>query len=71
MAPARERLVDLHRDYHLQEVIVTNSVPQTGAFQSLPFVSVRCLSYTLTRVINRIHYNRPVSELFTPAPWVQ
>jgi ribose-phosphate pyrophosphokinase len=68
MAPARERLVELHRDYHLKEVVVTNSVPQTAAFQSLSFVSVRGLSDTLTRVINRIHYNRPVSEVFTQAP---
>jgi ribose-phosphate pyrophosphokinase len=64
MEPARERLSELHTDYHLKEVVVTNSIPQTDVFQALPFVSVRCLSDTLTRVINRIHYNRSVSELF-------
>ena len=69
MAPAAQRLEELHSHYHLKEVVVTNSIPQTDAFQSLPFVSVRCLSDTLTRVINRIHYNRPVSELCTPAPF--
>ncbi len=71
MAPAAERLVELHSDYHLREVVVTNSIPQTDMFQSLPFVSIRCLSDTLTRVINRIHYNRPVTELFTQAPWIE
>jgi phosphoribosylpyrophosphate synthetase len=60
---ALERLVELHHDYHLKKVVITNSIPQTDAFQSLPFASVRCLSDTLTRVINRIHYNRPVSEV--------
>jgi phosphoribosylpyrophosphate synthetase len=65
VASAAERLAELHSDYHLKEMVVTNSIPQTAAFQSLPFVSVRCLSDTLTRVINRIHYNRPASELFS------
>lgn len=71
MAPATERLVELHRDYHLREVIVTNSIPQTGEVEALPFVSIRGLSDTLSRVINRIHYNRPVSagELFTQVPF--
>lgn len=70
MAPAAQRLVELHSDFHLKKVVVTNSIAQTDAFQSLPFVSVLCLSDTLTRVINRIHYNRPVSEMFTQAPWI-
>jgi ribose-phosphate pyrophosphokinase len=61
---AYERLLNLHADYHLQEVIVTNSIPQTEAFRVLPFVTVRCLSATLSRTINRIHYNRSISELF-------
>lgn len=61
---ARERLLALHTDYHLKEVIVTNSIPQTEAFKVLPFVRVRCLSDTLSRTINRIHYNRSVSEVF-------
>lgn len=61
---ARERLLELHADYHLKEVVVTNSIPQTDEFRTLPFVSVRCLSNTLARTINRIHYNRSVSEVF-------
>lgn len=61
---ARDRLLELHADYHLKEVVVTNSIPQTEEFCSLPFLSVRCLSDTLTRTINRIHYNRSVSEVF-------
>jgi ribose-phosphate pyrophosphokinase len=61
---ARERMLALHTDYHLKKLIVTNSIPQTEAFQALPFVSVRCLSDSLSRTINRIHYNRSVGELF-------
>ena len=61
---ARERLLALYTDYHLKEVVVTNSIPQTDEFQALPFVSVKCLSDTLSRTVNRIHYNRSVSEVF-------
>jgi ribose-phosphate pyrophosphokinase len=61
---ARERLLDLRTDYHLKEAVVTNSIPQTEEFRALPFVTVRCLSDTLSRTINRIHYNRSISELF-------
>ena len=64
METAREHLLGLHADYHLREVVVTNSIPQTNTFRTLPFVSVRCLSDTLSRTINRIHYSRSISELF-------
>ena len=64
MESARERLLALYTKYQLQEVVVTNSIPQTAKFHALPFVSVRCLSDTLSRTINRIHYNRSISELF-------
>jgi len=61
---ARERLSDLYANHRLKRVIVTNSIPQTGEFQDLPFVSIRCLSDMLSRTINRIHYNRSVSQAF-------
>jgi ribose-phosphate pyrophosphokinase len=61
---ARECFLALHADYYLKEIVVTNSIPQTDDFLALPFFSVRCLSDTLARTINRIHYNRSVSELF-------
>ena len=61
---ARERLFALHDNYHLKQVVVTNSIPQTDEFRTLPFVVLRCLSDTLSRAINRIHYNRSVSEVF-------
>jgi ribose-phosphate pyrophosphokinase len=64
MEIAQERLADLHANYGLRELVVTNSIPQTRMVQALPFVSVRCLSDSLSRTINRIHYNRSVSELF-------
>ena len=61
---AHERLTELYERYNLREVVVTNSVPQTEEFRSLPFVSVRCLSDALARAINRIHYEHSVSEVF-------
>jgi ribose-phosphate pyrophosphokinase len=61
---ARERLLELHTDYGLREVIVTNSIPQTKEFESLPFLSIKSLSDTLSRTINRIHYSQSVSEVF-------
>ncbi len=61
---ALEGLSRLHARYHLREVIVTDSVPQTDTFRALPFLSVRSLSGFLCRVINRIHYNRSVDGIF-------
>jgi ribose-phosphate pyrophosphokinase len=60
---AIERLIWLHDECNLREVIVTNSVPQVPDFEALPFTSVRCLADPLTRVVNRIHYNRSVNDL--------
>jgi ribose-phosphate pyrophosphokinase len=62
---ARDRLLELDASFNLREMTVTNSIPQTAEFRSLPFVSVKCLSDTLSRTINRIHHDRSVSEVFT------
>jgi ribose-phosphate pyrophosphokinase len=61
---ACERLQALHERYGLRAVIATNSIPQTEMFTGLPFFRVECLSDTLSRVINRIHYSPSVSEVF-------
>jgi ribose-phosphate pyrophosphokinase len=61
---ARDRLQTLHDKYGLRAVIATNSIPQTETFTSLAFFRVECLSDTLARTINRIHYSRSVSEVF-------
>ncbi|MFW6137795.1 MAG: ribose-phosphate diphosphokinase, partial [Spirochaetota bacterium] len=61
---ARERLSELNSEYNLKEVVITNSIPQTEEFKNLPFVTVKCLSDSLSRTINRIHYDRSVSEVF-------
>ena len=63
-AQGRDRLLALHQKYNLRKMVVTNSIPQTEAFAELPFFSVRCLSDMLARAINRIHYDRSVSEVF-------
>jgi ribose-phosphate pyrophosphokinase len=61
---ARQRLLDLHVSHGLQQVLVTDSIPQTAAFRDLSFLEVRSLADALSRTINRIHYNRSVSEVF-------
>ncbi len=58
------RLQDLYDNYALKRVIVTNSIPQTPEFKSLPFIKVLCLSDSLSKAINRVHYNKSVSEVF-------
>jgi ribose-phosphate pyrophosphokinase len=60
---ARERLVELRQKYHLEEVITTNSIPQSESFKQLDFLREVDLSGILSQVINRIHFNKPVSEL--------
>ena len=64
LAGTRDRLQQLHEDYNLERVTVTNSIPQTQEFEDLPFFHVRCLSEILCRTINRVHYNRSVSHIF-------
>lgn len=61
---ALERLSSLHRKHYLRDVVVTDSVPQTEAFRSLPFLTVRSLADPLCLVVNRIHYNRSVDGIF-------
>ena len=61
---AKERLEALHQNYYLRDVIVTNTIPQTESFRSLPFLTVRDLSGVLAEVILRVHHNRSVSELY-------
>jgi ribose-phosphate pyrophosphokinase len=60
---AYERLRGLHAAGWLRGVVVTDSVPQTQAFQQLPFLSVRSLADRLSHIIQRIHHNRPVADL--------
>lgn len=64
MPEARNRLLDLSQKGVLKEIVVTDSMPQTQDFENLPFLSVCSLSDPLTRVINRIHTDRSVSEVF-------
>ncbi len=62
---AKEKLIILNEKYCLKKVVFTNSIPQTKEFDELPFVKVCCLSDTISRTINRIHYNKSVSEVFS------
>jgi ribose-phosphate pyrophosphokinase len=63
-ADAVEMLRQLHGEHTIKQVVVTNSIPQTREVTALPFLKVCDLSGILSRTINRIHYNRSVSEIF-------
>jgi phosphoribosylpyrophosphate synthetase len=49
----------------LKKLLVTNSIPQSAEVTALPYVKVICLSDSLAKTINRIHYGKSVSEVFT------
>jgi len=61
-----ERMAALKKKYGdvFKRLIVTNSIPQTHLFKNLEFVEVACLSAQLCYVINRIHFEGSVSEIF-------
>jgi ribose-phosphate pyrophosphokinase len=61
---AYETLKMLREKEYLSTVTVTNSIPQSEVFVSLPFLRVEPLEEIFCRTINRIHYNRSVSEVF-------
>ncbi len=61
---ALDRLSELHSQGPLTELVTTDSIPQTEEFRSLPFVKLRSLAEIFCLTINRVHYNRSVSELF-------
>ena len=61
---ALERLRILHQDFQLEEVVVTDSIPQRQEFLELPFTRVVSLAEPLCTVINRIHHNQPVGDWF-------
>ena len=64
LSEARERLEELYREGSLKSLITTDSVPQTEEFRNLPFITIHSLDDIFCRTINRVHYNRSVSELF-------
>lgn len=62
---ALARLHELHRNYHLTRVIVTNSIPQSREFTTLPFLEVRSLAHAFFQAVYRIHTNQSLSNYFT------
>jgi len=54
LLPARDRLLDLYEHFGLKGVIVTNSIPQTEDFTTLPFIEVIDLSDILATKICQV-----------------
>jgi len=67
---AYERLQDLHHRYRLRELVITDSIPQTEAFRALPFVREHTLAEHLARAVNAIHYEQPLTAIFSTGPVV-
>jgi ribose-phosphate pyrophosphokinase len=57
-------LIEAHEKHGLRELHVTDTIPQTDEFLSLPFVVLHSLAGRFATTINRLHYNQSVSELF-------
>jgi ribose-phosphate pyrophosphokinase len=53
-----DQLVKLHAAYGLAEVVVTDTVPQSEPFLSLPFLSVTSVAGAVAEVIDRVHFDR-------------
>jgi len=63
---AKERLLNLHKNYKLKKVIITDTVTQPPELlRELPFLEVKSLVPYLAKAINRIHYGTSLSEEFT------
>lgn len=60
---AHQRMNELYQEGLLRRLIVTNSIPQTQAFRTLPCLEIIDLAPIFSRIINRIHYNRPLADL--------
>lgn len=67
---ALEGLIELHENYGLRRLIVTNTIPQTDHFLELPFLEVYDLAPIFAQAIYRIHYNEPLQDLF-PFPTLE
>jgi ribose-phosphate pyrophosphokinase len=63
LGTAYERLLELMQNDGLKEITITNSIPQTEAFQQIPNFFIRDISGMLSQVIFKLHHNLPVSEL--------
>jgi ribose-phosphate pyrophosphokinase len=64
LGTAYERLLELMQNDGLKEITVTNSIPQTEAFQQIPNFFIRDISGMLSQVVFKLHQNLPLNELF-------
>ncbi len=65
---AFDKLKEMNRHYSLEKVFVTNSIPQQQRFLDLHFFQVYSIAEDLALTINRMHFNRSVSEVFYSPP---
>lgn len=59
-----DRFVRAHEEFGLQELHVTDTIPQRRELLDLPFVKLHPLARRFATTLNHLHYNQSVSELF-------
>lgn len=60
---AQERLIELHENFGLEELLVTDSVPTTDKFINLEFVNIISLDEPLAKTVHCIHQNLPLTAV--------
>jgi ribose-phosphate pyrophosphokinase len=65
---AYEKMRDMHENHNLKRLYVTDTVPQQKRFTDLPYCEVYSIAEDLALTINRMHFNRSVSEVFYNPP---
>ncbi len=58
------QLVEAHRNWGLEAMHITDTVPLVGAVRDLDFVHVHPISRRFAATINHMHYDQSVSALF-------
>ncbi len=58
---AKDRLILLHEDFGLEELVITDSVPPTDDLKNLEFVKIKSIGKSLANAIHCIHRNLPLT----------
>ena len=58
-----QRFIDAHEKYGLEEVHITDTIPQPPELIKYDFIKVHSLARRFAATVNRLHYNQSVREL--------
>jgi ribose-phosphate pyrophosphokinase len=57
-------LLDLNKNFGLEEFHTTDTIPQVSSIKELNFIKIHSLARRFALTINHLHYNQSVSELY-------